>query len=177
MIKKIFCLFAIALIALNVSCKKDGATELIDENSIAVPPASPDSVIAPEPNISAAPATTADTPPPPPPDGKYPKMTFASNEHDFGTINKGDKVDYAFTFKNTGEADLIITNAKGSCGCTIPEYPKEPIKPGESGKIKVSFNSAGKNGQQHKTVTLTTNTASGKETLDVKASIKEPENK
>lgn len=99
------------------------------------------------------------------------QMTFDEVEHDFGTINSGDKVDCVFTFTNTGDYDLIITNAHGSCGCTVPEYPKEPTKPGESGEIKVSFNSKGKSGEQTKTVTLAVNTENRKEVLKIKASI------
>ena len=108
-----------------------------------------------------------------PADGKYPVMTFEKTEHDFGTIASGSKVNYSFQFKNTGEADLIITRAVGSCGCTIPEYPKTPIKVGESAKIDVSFNSAGKHGNQQKSVTISTNTKAGVESLLIKASIKE----
>ena len=108
-----------------------------------------------------------------PVDGKYPVMTFDKTEHDFGIIDKESKVAYTFDFINTGEADLIITNAVGSCGCTIPEYPKDAIKPGESGKMKVSFNASGKQGQQQKTVTITTNTSQGSELLHIKAAIKE----
>ena len=108
-----------------------------------------------------------------PVDGKYPVMTFYKTEHDFGIIEKESKVAYTFDFKNTGEADLIITNAVGSCGCTIPEYPKEAIKPGESGRMKVSFNASGKHGQQQKTVTIMTNTSQGSELLHIKAAIKE----
>lgn len=107
----------------------------------------------------------------PPADGKYPKLTFTEVEHDFGNIASGDKVEHVFHFKNTGEADLIIDKAVGSCGCTVPEYPKEPLKPGQSGQMKVSFNSAGKHGQQAKTVTVHSNTESGVEKLTVKASI------
>jgi hypothetical protein len=108
-----------------------------------------------------------------PADGEYPVMTFEKTEHDFGTIVADSKVNYSFQFKNTGEADLIITRAVGSCGCTIPEYPKTPIKAGESAKIDVSFNSAGKHGNQQKSVTISTNTKAGVESLSIKASIKE----
>ncbi|HEX8561362.1 MAG TPA: DUF1573 domain-containing protein [Flavobacterium sp.] len=108
-----------------------------------------------------------------PVDGKYPVMTFAHSEHDFGRIKSGDKVEYVFVFENTGEADLIISDAKGSCGCTVPEFPKEAIKPGEKGEMKVSFNSAGKHGQQKKTVTVFTNTKTGEEHLTISASIEE----
>jgi hypothetical protein len=108
-----------------------------------------------------------------PKDGKYPIMTFEKTEYDFGTIDEGSKVNYSFKFKNTGAADLIITRAFGSCGCTIPEYPKKPIKVGESAKIDVSFNSAGKHGNQQKSVTIYTNSKAGVESLIIKASIKE----
>lgn len=101
------------------------------------------------------------------------KISFNKVEHDFGTINSGDKVDCVFTFTNTGNADLIITNAQGSCGCTVPEYPKKPTKPGESGEIKVVFNSNGKFGNQEKSVSLTVNTENKIEILKIKASIKE----
>ena len=108
-----------------------------------------------------------------PADGKYPVMTFEKTEYDFGTIAADSKVNYSFKFKNTGEADLIISRAVGSCGCTIPEYPTTPIKAGESAKIDVSFNSAGKHGNQQKSVTISTNTKVGVESLIIKASIKE----
>jgi len=99
-------------------------------------------------------------------------MTFEKKEHNFGVINQNSIVEYTFKFKNTGSKDLLISNAQGSCGCTIPEYPKEAIKPSESGKIKVSFNSAGKSGNQQKSVTLTANTEVGKELLTINAQIK-----
>lgn len=82
------------------------------------------------------------------------EMSFEEKEFDFGTIQQGATVTHEFKFKNTGGSELKITDAKGSCGCTVPEYPKEPVKPGESGTIKVSFNSAGKSGETEKTVTL-----------------------
>ncbi|MDH5412782.1 MAG: DUF1573 domain-containing protein [Flavobacteriaceae bacterium] len=98
-------------------------------------------------------------------------ITFSNTEHDFGVINEGDIVETTFSFKNTGKSELIITNAVGSCGCTVPEWPKEPIAVGESGQIKVKFNSQGKPNKQSKTITLTTNTANGKETVLVKAEV------
>lgn len=86
-----------------------------------------------------------------------PAMTFEKSEYNFGEINQGDKVSYTFKFQNTGNAPLIISNARASCGCTVPEWPKEPVAPGASGKIDVVFNSAGKSGQQTKSITITTN--------------------
>jgi hypothetical protein len=87
-----------------------------------------------------------------------PIMTMDVLEYNFGTIKQGDIVTREYKFKNTGKEPLIINNAVGSCGCTVPDYPKEPIKPNGTGVIKVTFNSAGKMGQQDKTVTLTYDT-------------------
>jgi Protein of unknown function (DUF1573) len=84
-----------------------------------------------------------------------PNMSFDQKEYKFGTIKQGESATYEFKFTNTGKEPLIITNAQGSCGCTVPEYPKEPIKPNGSGTVKVTFNSTGKMGPQDKTVTLT----------------------
>lgn len=100
-----------------------------------------------------------------------PVISFSKTEHDFGTINEGDIVETNFKFKNTGKSALIITNAVGSCGCTVPEWPKEPIPVGEEGQIKVKFNSSGKPNNQRKTVTLTTNTVQGKEMVVIKAHV------
>lgn len=160
-----------ASVMLTISCKKEDASSKIDSNATEIAPASPEAVLDPEPNISATPARVEPARPTPPADGKFAAMTFTKKEHDFGKITEGDKVTYVFSFENTGEADLIISDAKGSCGCTVPEYPKEPIAPGKQGKIKVSFSSAGKKGLQYKTVTLMANTAAGKETLGIKAAI------
>ncbi|WP_196893366.1 DUF1573 domain-containing protein [Aureivirga marina] len=100
-----------------------------------------------------------------------PTITFETTEHDFGDINEGDIVETVFKFKNTGKSDLIISNAKGSCGCTVPNWTKTPIKPGEEGTIGVKFNSNGKPNRQTKTVTLTTNTAKGREQIKIKANV------
>ena len=77
---------------------------------------------------------------------------------DFGTIKQGESPEFTFTFQNTGNEPMIISNAKGSCGCTVPQWPKEPIAPGATGEINVKFNSKNKTGKQNKTVTLTANT-------------------
>ena len=99
------------------------------------------------------------------------KIKFEKTEHDFGTINEGDIVETVFSFKNSGKSELIITSAKGSCGCTVPEWPKEPIMPGEEGQIRVKFNSDKKPNLQQKTITLVTNTEQGKEILKIKAQV------
>jgi hypothetical protein len=109
----------------------------------------------------------------PPADGKYPDMDFKVREFDFGTIDQGDIVSHTFSFINNGQADLLISTGKGSCGCTVPEFPKKPVKPGGSGQVKVTFNSAHKTGMQVKTVTLGTNTKNGNEILVIRANINE----
>lgn len=92
-------------------------------------------------------------------------VEILEREFAFDTIKQGDTVLHTFTVKNTGDKNLIIGNAFGSCGCTVPEYPKDPIVPGAAADIKVRFNSAGKEGEQHKSVTLQVNTASHEEKL------------
>ncbi len=167
---KIF--LAIAVCGLMISgCKQEKVTK-IDSSSAAPDAAGSENTLA---NTPAA--GSQDAKPEPPADGKYPVMTFENNEHDFGNIPDTDRVQTVFKFKNTGEADLLIRNAVGSCGCTVPEYPKTPIKPGESGEMKVSFSPTGKSGMQNKTVTITTNTASGTEKLTIKAAIQSSKNK
>lgn len=87
-----------------------------------------------------------------------PVMKFEKETHDFGKIKTGDKVTYDFKFTNTGKTPLIITDAIATCGCTKPEWPKTPVKPGESGAIHVTFDSAAKMGLQDKQITITANT-------------------
>jgi hypothetical protein len=84
-------------------------------------------------------------------------MSFTDTLHDFGRMKEGEIVVYEFSFTNKGKRDLLINEAKGSCGCTVPDYPKEPIKPGEQNSIKVTFNSQGKKGYNEKTVMVITN--------------------
>ena len=102
-----------------------------------------------------------------------PVMTFDRTIHDFGTIQEGERVETLFTFTNTGKSDLVIVDARGSCGCTVPEYPKNtPIAPGATGQIRVSFDSSNKPNLQQKTVTISANTDSGRETIRIKAMVK-----
>jgi len=100
--------------------------------------------------------------------GELPIMTFAESEFDFGEIEGGTNVEHVFKFTNTGNAPLVIVDAKGSCGCTVPSYSKEPVAPGAEGELLVKFNGSGKN-QVSKTVTVTANTEKGKETIVIKA--------
>jgi hypothetical protein len=83
----------------------------------------------------------------------------------FDTINQGDKVEHTFKIKNTGQNNLVIARAFGSCGCTVPDYPKDPVKPGETFDIHVTFNSAGKSHEQMKSVTVVCNTVKRNEML------------
>lgn len=102
-----------------------------------------------------------------------PKVQVEKAIHEFGDIKQGDKVSYEFKFKNVGKTPLIITDASATCGCTVPEYPKNPIKPGEEGVIKVVFDSAGKLGLQDKVVTITSNANPVFEQLHLVGNIKE----
>jgi len=86
-----------------------------------------------------------------------PILTFEKTTYDFGKIKQGEKVHYDFIFKNTGKTPLIISNATASCGCTVPEPPKDPIQPGAESVIKVIFDSTGKSGVQDKVITVTSN--------------------
>ncbi len=100
-----------------------------------------------------------------------PDMTFEEEVFDFGKIVQGEKVSHAFLFKNNGKKSLIISSANGSCGCTVPEWPKEPVKPGATNKINVVFNSEGKSGIQEKTVTMVTNCEPATKLIRIKAEI------
>ena len=84
-------------------------------------------------------------------------LAFTDTLHDFGVLNEGEVVQYEFSFTNRGHSDLLISEAKASCGCTVADYPGRAFKPGESDKIKVSFNSQGKPGMNEKTVSVITN--------------------
>jgi len=90
------------------------------------------------------------------------KLEFEEEVFDFGDIVEGDVVEHVFKFKNTGQSPLIINHAVGSCGCTVPEWPHEPIAPGAEGELKVKFSSKGKQGEQDKTVTISANTIPNK---------------
>ncbi|MBX7109174.1 MAG: DUF1573 domain-containing protein [Chitinophagales bacterium] len=85
-------------------------------------------------------------------------LTFETTEHDFGKIKEGDKVTYDFHFTNTGKTPLLISAVKASCGCTTPEWPKEPVQPGASEKIKVQYDSKGREGEFSKGIVVTANT-------------------
>lgn len=93
---------------------------------------------------------------------------------DFGDIERGKKVSHVFKFKNTGNAPLIIADVATSCGCTMPEYPREPIMPGKESQVKVTFNGEGWD-RFTKSVTLTVNTREGREILYITGNIIDPQ--
>ncbi|NNE29548.1 MAG: DUF1573 domain-containing protein [Saprospiraceae bacterium] len=115
---------------------------------------------AAEPAVPAGPSTSVD---------------WTEKEFDYGVVEQGEKVTHLYKFKNTGDEPLIISNAKGSCGCTVPQWPKDPVMPGESGEIKVQFDSKGKKGKQSKRVTITANTDPPQTFLTIKGEINAPE--
>lgn len=101
-------------------------------------------------------------------------IQFEKTEHDFGKIMQGEKIRYAFKFKNTGKADLLISSVNASCGCTVADYPKDIIAPGASGVIDVMFDSEGKHGVQDKTVTVNANTQPSSTVLHIKSFVQQP---
>lgn len=100
-----------------------------------------------------------------------PVISFKESEFDFGDIKEGEIAEHVFKFTNIGKAPLVIVQAVGSCGCTVPEWPKEPVAPGESGEILVQFNSKNKPGKQHKTVTVRSNSVPEEATLSFVANV------
>ncbi|MFB9861889.1 DUF1573 domain-containing protein [Rufibacter immobilis] len=148
--------FVIALLLAGglwtTSCEKKATTEeatATEQNaSEGTAPAANDP--ATNPNVASQEAVDPNAP--------KPVMTFKETEHDFGNIKADKKVQHTFSFTNTGQAPLVIESASATCGCTVPQWPKEPIAPGKTGEITVEFDPAGKNGQQSKQITITANT-------------------
>ncbi|WP_406684167.1 DUF1573 domain-containing protein [Seonamhaeicola sp. MEBiC1930] len=146
--KIILGLSTICLLAF-VSCKENAAKK-IDENKITA---------AAERDAQAS---------------KFPVLEFDKTEHDFGEIEKGTNVSTVFKYKNTGEAPLVITDIKSSCGCTVPQdWSREPLAPGDSGEFSVKFNGSGAN-KVSKTITVTANTEKGKELVKITAFVNNP---
>lgn len=105
----------------------------------------------------------------PNPNTKTTSIRWKKMVHDFGKIKQNTKNNYAFEFQNTGTEPLQITDAKGSCGCTVPQYPKEPIMPGKTAKIDVEFKPGEQENQQEKTITVTANTEPYQTILKIRA--------
>ncbi len=138
----------------NVSAAKP-TSNLVANNSAS---STADVVPTPEKTEPSLPATT---------------MSFAEMAHDFGTIKQDTENKKVFTFTNTGNEPLVISNAVGSCGCTVPAYPKEPIAPGKTGEIEVVYKPGKQKGSQNKTVTITANTEPKTTRLSISANVEE----
>jgi hypothetical protein len=160
----------LVLAAALISCRDKAAEKRIAElearlNSLegnkAAKPAAATAVAEP---VAATPVEAK-------PEGPLPTLDFERVDYDFGTIKEGQKVNYTYKFKNTGVAPLIIQSVQPSCGCTAPDWTKEPIPVGGSGFVKVEFDSNGKTGMQNKMVTVTANTWPKQMKLNFKAMV------
>ena len=158
----------VVIVAVMMSCRDRAAEKRIAEL---------ESRLAQIENKSAAPtainptATAAPTAPEEKPEGPLPVAEFERVDHDFGTVNEGQKVSYDYKFKNNGQAPMIIQNAQPSCGCTVPTWSKEPIPVGGTGFVRAEFDTNGKSGIQNKTITVTANTWPKVTTLRFKAMV------
>ncbi|MEO0898453.1 MAG: DUF1573 domain-containing protein [Bacteroidota bacterium] len=154
-----------------------------EERPVQLKPKPATAVITPK--ATTTPATA--TPPKPPVVNNKPyweqraeelaptNVKWGEEVHEFGTVTSGDKVKHTFTFTNSGDQPLELTRVKASCGCTVPNYSKEPIKPGEQGTIDVTFNSTGKRGRQVKTITVTGNFEGLRKVLRIQGEVKPTE--
>lgn len=100
-----------------------------------------------------------------------PVLRFGESRFDFGTVEAGTIVRHRFPFRNAGGEPLVLTHARSTCGCTVPEYPKTPIAPGDTASVLVVFDTEGKAGPQRKPITLTANTYPNETTLDVQGTV------
>ncbi len=142
MLKQIkFGILATLVVFLGMACSNDGSVR-----EQAVQDATGETVAAVAPETEAI------------PEGPTTVITWEINEFDFGKVKAGPPVRKTYKFKNTGDQPLVITNAKGSCGCTVPDWPKEPIPVGGTGEIVLEFDTKGRSGMQAKQVTVTANT-------------------
>lgn len=101
---------------------------------------------------------------------KEPEITFETLVHDYGNIMQGDNGTCEFVFKNTGKADLLLTNCRSSCGCTVPEWPKDPIAPGKKATIKVKYNTQ-RVGAINKSITVESNAVNNRVVLNIKGNV------
>ncbi|MCP4309993.1 MAG: DUF1573 domain-containing protein [Bacteroidetes bacterium] len=102
---------------------------------------------------------------------KQADILFDSLAYDFGTIIEGEKVVCYFDYENSGKGDLVISSVEATCGCTTPDWNREPLKPGEHEQMKVVFNSSGRSGSQRKSVTVSSNAATPIIKLSIKANV------
>ena len=165
--KTVYRLMIVVMVAFTMSCRDRAAEKKIAELESRLAQVEGNKAATASPVPSAPVTTTPEEKPP----GPLPVADFEKLEHDFGTIPEGPKVSYTYKFKNNGQAPLIIQNAQPSCGCTVPEWSKEPIPVGGTGFVKAEFDTSGKSGVQNKTITVTANTWPKATTLRFKAMV------
>jgi hypothetical protein len=127
------------------------------------------------PPAPPTPAAVQAPPPPPAPPKVNPnagKFKFAEETHDFGEVPEGPLAEYDFEFKNEGKEPIVIQEAHGSCGCTVPKWPQEPILPGQKGVIHVAYTSQGRPGPINKDVTINSNALQSPMVLHIKGNVK-----
>jgi hypothetical protein len=149
--------FVMAVAASVMSCRDKAAEKRIAEleSRLSALEGNKSAASSAQTSTPADPATTA---PETKPEGPLPAFKFERLEYDFGQIREGDKVSYTYKFTNTGTAPLIVQSVQPSCGCTAPDWSKEPIPVNGTGFVKVEFDSNGKTGIQNKVVTVNANT-------------------
>jgi hypothetical protein len=155
--KKNLVLLATALL-LSAGCKNDGAESVQEIRS----GDGPNSSLIRNPATADLPLDTT----------KLARITYEDATFDFGEVNEGAVVEHTFKFKNTGNVPLSILNARSSCGCTVPEWPKEQIPPGGSGAITAKFNTEGKLNEQKKWIYVTGNTYPNETKVLLKGNVK-----
>ncbi|GAB5553291.1 MAG: hypothetical protein Sapg2KO_28820 [Saprospiraceae bacterium] len=160
--------FVIGLCALLAACSSNTTATQQEQTveEIMAAPSIRNSDIVRSPVSANAPTDTNDVA----------KMTFQEPLYDYGEVLEGAIVEHTFTFTNTGTQPLLISNARSTCGCTVPEWPKNPILPGEDGEISVKFNTANKKNQQTKPVNITANTYPSMNTVYLRGTVKPKEN-
>ena len=144
--KKLFLTLTIASLVAFTSCKENAAEKINQENVTKAAERDSKAIV-------------------------FPSISFDKTEHDFGQIMNGTPVETTFSYTNTGESPLVVTDIKSTCGCTVPQgWSKEPLMPGASSQFSVKFNGKGAN-KTSKTITLTTNTQTGREQVRISAFI------
>ncbi len=111
------------------------------------------------------------------PQGPTTMIRFDQEDYNFGKVTQGQIVEHSFEFTNVGKEPLIISECHASCGCTVPEWPRDPIAPGQKSKITTKFNTAGKSGEQKKVVTVTANTEPFETYISVSGYVEAPASK
>lgn len=168
---------AVSFLAIQNYTLNKKVTELSPATEeVKIAPVYPESKLANPPGASPFDKPNVDPlanqlPPESPAPDQVTTIKFDKTAHDFGRINEGEVVHTIFKFTNTGKLPLVISHAQGSCGCTVPQWPRTATKPGESGEIAVQFDSHGKMGETEKTVTVEANTHPASVVLTIKSSV------